>query len=282
MRAIVMLTGLLDDIPIRSLDTEDDAVAYAKLLKGLPNEQLIKLANEVGHRDIGEIIGVDVIAFDDNGKPYSHVVAWYYDNDGRACSDGNQKERTMNAIKLTSADGKLITWACSKCLRVSRSKEHAEKCCRCSECGEPLRDKGDLNTIHDSCSRKKQEEQMEKWLETAEEVPYEGGFVWCEGWGYRDGYFDDMDCLLDRLEDEPQEVWPEFVFACECYDTKMDIDCILEDLCRDGYEDMEDRLTVPKELTDAIAKFNADNKVALQSWDWTTKRKYRVPRKEER
>lgn len=184
----------------------------------------------------------------------------------------------MNPITLTSENSDLKVYVCGRCRYTCSSLEHAERCCKCSFCGEPTEAKG--RVYHHECWRKDHDERWAQRLADAEEVPYEGGFVYTEAGGGQDGFHSDMDSLLDYLADEAEVDRPEFVFACKSHHKAMGIGDILEQLCCDGYEDMEDYLTVPESLGKAVEEFNEKNRTALTVWDYDLKRKHRVPLEE--
>ena len=81
MKAVVFLCGRTDDIPYRLCETVRGALEYAEWLKGWPNDQLTDWANEVlEHRELSEVIAIDVVAFDADGRPHSHSNIWHVDD----------------------------------------------------------------------------------------------------------------------------------------------------------------------------------------------------------
>jgi hypothetical protein len=113
-------------------------------------------------------------------------------------------------------------------------------------------------------------------LEKATLVEYDGGFLYANHLpGGRDGYFQDMEELLDCLEDDDELVLYAFCTTPNRHD--LDLGRILENACDDGYEDMEGHLAGTKELQAAIDVFNEANREALTSYAVDYKRKVAVP-----
>lgn len=182
----------------------------------------------------------------------------------------------MRTIALSSEDGNHKLWKCGVCGRHYQDEAITDTCCKCDECGEVVEFTGAFQSRHRECESKRHSRRCAERLAAAEEVPYEGGFVYSdEVSGYHDGYFCEMDDLLEYCECEEVDL-PEFVFACTPTKHAMDLESILEDVCSDGPEDMADQFDIPDELEQGIRLFNAQNATALTTYYEDHERKYRV------
>lgn len=211
----------------------------------------------------------------------------------------------MEAFELYNENQKPTgVWCCGKCRKLVLSpqwttdskaerstREAAEACCRppvCETCQQEytpifaVSGHGECEKCSDSRYQKKAWDLYQKRLKNAEDVTstYDGP-IYAENRNdgdMQDGYFSEVGILLDYAEDGEEEDGglPEWVFACWSRIEKMDIGTILENLCYDGYEDMETYVVVPDSLEKAIAEFNADNEKALTVWEVDYKRKIRV------
>lgn len=190
-------------------------------------------------------------------------------------------------------------WACGKCRKLvlhpawtpsseepKSTREAAEACCQpdwCQVCkakGEKVI-RGACKRCRDLDSQRWRENhrlRMQKLLEEAEDVSESySGPVYCEGstggdWG--EGYFSDLETFLDHTHGERDA--PEWVFCCESEQFQLDLDRAIENLCCDGYEGMEERLSIPPSLIEAVAEFNTINAKSLVVWNSDLKRKVRV------
>ena len=195
----------------------------------------------------------------------------------------------MNPYQLFKEDGKPTNvHACGVCNKVKANRDAAEECCvqpPCSYCGEPVdRAKESGQRFHWVCWRDNARAREIERLEKAELVEYDGGWLYADHLpGGQDGYYSDMDelldCVADYVPDEDEANEPLVMFAFCTYPQRYDLDLgrILENACDDGYEDMEDHLSGVKELSAAIDAFNERNKVALTSYMVDYKRKVSVP-----
>lgn len=209
----------------------------------------------------------------------------------------------MNAFELYNEKQKPTgVWCCGKCRKLVLSplwsassdrpkstREAAELCCDpygrmyCFGC-----DAICMNVQHGKCKlcrdregeerRQKADAREAELLEKAEDVSasYDGP-VYYDGlsgdWG--EGFFSDVETLVDRLHDEEADR-PEFVFCCKPIVKELDIESAIENLCQDGYEDMDSHLVIPPELTEAVALFNKINCMALHVWETDYTQKVRV------
>lgn len=74
------------------------------------------------------------------------------------------------------------------------------------------------------------------------------------------------------------EAPPEWAFACDPQHFALDVDDMIENLCSDGYEDMESNQTIPKSLRKAVDHFNKINAKWLVAWHADFTRKIRIPK----
>lgn len=86
------------------------------------------------------------------------------------------------------------------------------------------------------------------------------GWVYSDGLGYNEGYFDSTDALLEWCEDEEVEV-PEFAFCCTEERHLLDIDSAIESMLEEAYEDARDYLKDEQELYDFVKKWNAKQNI---------------------
>lgn len=98
------------------------------------------------------------------------------------------------------------------------------------------------------------------------------GWIYAEGFGYKDGFFESVDDLIDYLEDEeiPLENWPEKVYCCAPveFPSFSAID-IVEDALIESYEDAIDDVSGLEELQKAFDAFTELNKnVVSQEVDY--------------
>lgn len=214
----------------------------------------------------------------------------------------------MDAIELCDKTGKPVGfWICGKCKKVTLSpmwyvdsrnpkntQEAAEACCRppkCVDCGDEFEASShrrndrckDCELLHD---RLESETRLSRRLEKAVEVPDDGSMVCCEEIGYRDGWFQSLDDLIDHLTDDWVDdetgdpmPWPEFCFASKAdvrqFSAVHAFDRELERMHEDGFEDME--ISPSPELIAAAEKFNAQNQQAFTVYNVDYSRKIRIP-----
>jgi hypothetical protein len=88
-------------------------------------------------------------------------------------------------------------------------------------------------------------EKEQKWFEKSQKLrieEYDGPVYWDGHAGdIGDGYFSDVDALLDYCEQEGMEV-PEYVWACAKTDMRLDAESIVESAVEDMYEDAYDSI----------------------------------------
>ncbi len=179
----------------------------------------------------------------------------------------------MDAYELISPlTGKPCgVFACGKCNLVT-PKSLVDKCCVPCKCGKPSR-----NRFEEKCSdcwRDELNERRLKLLEEATLVEWDGeSMILSEGLGYRDGWFESPEALLDYLADEESESVPEFAFVGEKCVRSLDIGRAIEALTEDTYEDAELHVADEDmaELQAAVDKFNAKYSVVYFEPNYKTK-----------
>lgn len=188
----------------------------------------------------------------------------------------------MEAKELFVADGKSAgVWYCSKCKIVKKTEAEAEGCCKprlCRDCGCEL--PSDRWTVNCSkCSDAWYAKQRQDRLEKAELVDAGDQIMFMveELCGHDDGWFRDIDEIIDYCFDEEPGCYPEFAFCSKPEQRQIDISDVLERICEDGYEDMGDNLSGVRELEAAIHTFNVLNEDRLKVYNVDYSRKVRIP-----
>ena len=144
--------------------------------------------------------------------------------------------------------GDTVGFACSKCGTFFsnnlffKSKEEsaaqaatkaATKCCVhvCKKCNKETRPH---HTICDECRRadfdKTQANKVANFRQTATQVnvqDYKGTWVYWEGHGYKDGFFENIDAVYSHCEDEDEEL-PENVWGCNPTMLSIDAEDVVE------------------------------------------------------
>lgn len=172
----------------------------------------------------------------------------------------------MNAIELYLKDNKPAgVFYCEKCRLVYPSKERAESCCKPNlcKCGKEC---PTYWTICDSCRKESEIEKEKARFEAAEKVATHDGWIFCDGLGYAEGYFESVDELLDYCSSEECEI-PKYAWCCNPDNfVNVSIDEIIDRISDNGYEGFDsDTLRGQEELDVALQKFNAANSKVV-SW----------------
>lgn len=175
----------------------------------------------------------------------------------------------MNAVELFLADGKPASvWFCGKCRHVAGSQHLADLCCdtyKCNKCG---KDTGSRSWLRCEACRDAEDVASEvKRFEAAKKVTAWDGWVYSEGHGYKDGYFESLDDFKEWADDERSDETPlpTYVWTCksEAF-AQADIDSILCQITDNGYEDFDpETLDGIPELKAALEAFNEANKDVL-------------------
>ena len=168
-------------------------------------------------------------------------------------------------------------WSCGECGVIHIGKSKAEQCCllkKC-DCGQPI------DPYYSKCqpcqskewNEKKANELVEK-LAKAQLVENYQGFIFVDGYGSNDGYFEDEDEFLDACElEDPPLVVPEFAFCCRpnhLKDHKIDADGILESLLDGFHEDAIDQVDFD-ELQKLLDGWISDQKLISYDVDYSLK-----------
>ena len=168
----------------------------------------------------------------------------------------------MNATELYTKEARPTgVFFCEKCNRVGLDKASAERCCvphRCKTCG-----KEEKMLECNECFTKREREKEAQRFEKAEKVSEWEGWVYSDGLGYKNGYFESVEDLEDYLEDQPSYSRPEYVWTCEQQSfVSADAETIYEQIENDerAYEDFErGSLNGTDELEAALKAFTEAN-----------------------
>jgi hypothetical protein len=169
----------------------------------------------------------------------------------------------MNATELFKKDGSASgVWHCGKCRIVHQSHPQADKCCapvRCTVCGEECMAQGWASCS--SCQEKARDAAETVRFRAAEKVPKWDGWVFLEGVGRMDGYFESVKDLLAHFHDDEMEP-PHYAWTCDpVHFVRATLDDITNRICEDAYEDFDaEELRGLVELHLAIVAFNKLNK----------------------
>lgn len=182
----------------------------------------------------------------------------------------------MNAQELSRPDGQQSSvWHCGKCGSVFGGRDNpaigqtlAEACCRpkICECGAEV---ARYRTACQACLDRHQREKTAAQMVAAEKLDTWDGWVYWEGRGWKDGYFDSLEELHEWYDDQDEEFRPElplWVFVCKKVPFDgLDVSRLIEMCTEDSFEDAAGRLSGIPELTTAIEAFNKAN-VGLVSY----------------
>lgn len=168
-----------------------------------------------------------------------------------------------------------IGYACPRCgtvFALSQYRGHgpdvdayvqtlARNCCncKCSACGSSV---GKQRTICDDCHNRNYSLGRRKWAKRAKLVGMddcEDGWFYADGYGDNDGYFDDIQTLIDWCGDEGHEELPSYIHPCIRVTASIDLDTILERLDEEyeGEDSVTDQFPDVTALAKAIDDFNA-------------------------
>jgi len=183
------------------------------------------------------------------------------------------------ANRVETEDGRIFvqtnTWFCTKCRCTCLDKTHAETCCTCNICGEPL---GEEKTkyrrhSHEKCSeaiqkKRDEEEEAKKVLRDPAEVDWDKRVLSIGG---------------DSVTLDPEEALEYFLDGCyptplkDLLDTEiplmrpdpwLDVDSgyILERVDEEYFENARDHVCGLDELDEAFAAFNKINGENWGAW----------------
>lgn len=154
---------------------------------------------------------------------------------------------------------------CGKCNRLWLAEHDAERCCRCSWCGEYYGWNGTY-TVHEECSRKRCAEAEAKALEAAVLVPdYAGPFL------LNRRVYQDIAELLDAIE---LEDIPDFGY-CTTYESPRldDMGSLMESVSSEMHDDWEPiQGEAEAQLAAAIEAWNTANENNGTYWEDRTRK----------
>lgn len=196
----------------------------------------------------------------------------------------------MNPVELHTPAGKPCgVWMCRQCRSLwggrrdgERGQALAEACClpkTCDECRQPITGEGHYTYRHRHCQGTCDARIREERIAKAAKLEAWDGPVWWGNCGPQDGYFRDMDELLDYFEvhETPAEDRPEWVFCSRAIPFPgADAGRICERITEDMFEGASEQLEGVAELEAACRAFNAAN-AGLISYEPDYKRVVRVP-----
>ena len=183
----------------------------------------------------------------------------------------------MNAYELISpkTNKPCGVFVCGVCNLVT-PRDIVDRCCKPCECGKPSRNRFECRCS--DCAHKDRQERMDKALEKAELVEWDGSsMIFCDELsGHRDGWFDSPDDLLDYLADEELEDIPEFAFVGEKCVRMLDMVDVVGRLADDTYEDAEIHVSKEDwcEIKALEEKFNS--KYAITYYGHSYRKKVRI------
>lgn len=158
----------------------------------------------------------------------------------------------------------VIAYKCSKCGRTYTDKSVAEKCCspkHCTKCGTVLPEKSYYYTLCKKCLEEKEKNQEKLRFEKATKVVPEtcpDGYmdmIFCEGYGCDEGYFHEIEDLIDYCETANVEI-PKYVWGTTSRIIHIDADDIIENACQELHEDACD--WIDRESRNELQKFLDD------------------------
>lgn len=182
----------------------------------------------------------------------------------------------MNGYELISPKtGKPCgAFVCGVCNLITHA-DLIEKCCKPCDCGKPSRNRFECKCS--DCVDIAYEKSRAKQLKKAKLVEWDGSMIFSEEIrGYRDGWFDSPDSLLEYLADEEADKKPEFAFVGRKCVRGLDLREAICQMTEDTYEEAEVCATREdmKRLEEAVAIFN--EKYAVTYYERDYKRKVRI------
>lgn len=178
----------------------------------------------------------------------------------------------MVPFQLYREDGKPCgIYACGNCRIVQRDERTAARCCTVTACVH-CRELAAMNyqDACDACARMiraaNDVAKERQRYESAEKLTEWGGWVFVEGLGYNDGFFDSIEDLKDYCSDQEVDL-PSYVWTCdEDRFVSVDVDDIKQYIAglTGAYEDFDpDDLNGLEELGVALAAFCKANENQL-------------------
>lgn len=151
--------------------------------------------------------------------------------------------------------------------RQHQQEEAAAHCVKECVCGELIEQSYRLRC--QACLAQMEADKEQKLFEKAQKLrieEYDGPIYWEGHTGdMGDGYFSDVDALLDYCEQNGVEV-PEYTWACEKNELKLHAEHIVENAVSDMYEDAYD--SIPEKAIDSLQAYLDAwcKEVSIVSW----------------
>lgn len=174
--------------------------------------------------------------------------------DGRKLDNWHTHMPSGKVFAQTLVDSSSYYWLCNQILEDFLTEEEVEKLNK------------DASYRYTEIREKEQFDRAEKLKEEDWSGP-----VYCDGYGWNDGYFNDLadfyDTVNDQNEYEGDNTLPKFVWTCNVTPTiNLNIDQILESQMEEAHESFDYRdLHGLDELRAAVDKFNKLNEANV-SW----------------
>jgi hypothetical protein len=170
----------------------------------------------------------------------------------------------MNPQQLFHSDGKPSrVWYCGKCRMTAHDEAMATRCCNpvCDVCGNPC---SVYSSLCEGCQSKKRAEHEASLRAKATVLDSWDGWIYAEGYGYTDGYFNSIEDLLEYMEDVDDDLeWPQYAYVCEPEQiATIDAGSIYDSFEWPDGMDLHD-LNGTKEFEAAVDAFNEANKDVL-------------------
>jgi len=174
-------------------------------------------------------------------------------------------------LKRRDTDQPLKLWGCGRCGTLYANQQFAQFCCVCIECGQPVGDEPNdffgrrSHPIHRECQHTRDRRHDAERMDAAEKIDQWDGWVYRDGCGSNEGYFESVGEFVEWWEDEHGDnPLPEFIWACKPQRIIPTADEILEGLLQrwieSGWEDMDESdLTGIDELAAAVKTFSTAN-----------------------
>lgn len=184
-------------------------------------------------------------------------------------TQGTTGSQSMNVWELFLTDGRPTgLWKCSKCYATYRTALKAQSCCGptiCRFCNKPTDRARYLSCT--ACDKAEKSRIEAERFEKAEKLGGWDGWVYCEGFGRQDGFFESLEALYEHLQDNDEltaEHWPKYAYVCYPVSFAIiDFEHLMDQIQEndDAYEDFDpSKLTGCEELKAAINAFNEANK----------------------
>lgn len=177
-------------------------------------------------------------------------------------SDGkNIYEESATQVTVTG-------WSCKECQRFWGKDEHMARWCCAStqpcECGGRIESGW---SVCKACRNKAEAERELARFQKATKVTDFDGPILTDFTSHNEGFFENLDELIDWLACEPESEIPEYVWTCDFKPLDdLDIGDILENLICEHAEGTEDRIKGHEILEKAFKEF-ADANKDVCSWE---------------